>query len=89
MGDKRPCPVPGYQVELLDNEFLLFHPNNRVIFRSNGTGALIWELCDGERTITEIITLLRTNYPQAASQIPQDVLNTLQTFAQHGAIQWR
>ena len=88
MMTKCPCPVAGYQVETLDDEILLFHPSSRMIFRSNSTGALIWQLCDGKRTVGEIIKVLSASYPEASQQIEKDVPQTLQAFAKHGAITW-
>jgi len=85
---QRPCPAPGYQVEILDDEVLLFHPTSRAIFRSNSTGALIWELCDGQRTVADIVNILSAAYPEAAKQIQQDVPDTLRAFAEHKAIMW-
>ena len=85
---KCPCPVLGYQIETLDDEIVLFHPAKRAIFYSNSIGALIWFMCDGQRTVTEIIQILSATYPDAGQQIAQDVPQTLTTFAEHGAITW-
>lgn len=73
-------------METLDDEIILFHPASRTIFHSNSTGALIWQLCDGQRTVGDIINILSATYPDAAPQIPKDVQDTLLTFAQYGAI---
>jgi len=86
---KRPYPTPGYQIETLDEEIVLFHPAERKILYSNQTGALIWQFCDGQRSVEEIATLLSDAYPEVAQQVKADVKKTLLTFAQHGAITWR
>lgn len=86
--NQRPHPVTGYMVEEMDGEILLFHPSQENIFYTNNTGSLIWQLCDGQRTVAEICQLLSDAYPDAASQIEQDVHNTLSDFATHGAIEW-
>jgi hypothetical protein len=72
----------------LDDEIILFNPESRAIFHSNSAGALIWALCDGQRTVADIIRLVSDSYPEAADQIPDDVREALAVFAQHGAIQW-
>jgi hypothetical protein len=84
------CPyrTPGYRTEILDDEIILFNPESRAIFHSNSSGALIWALCDGRRTVADIIRLVSESYPEAADQIPGDVREALAIFAQHGAIQW-
>ncbi len=86
--NQRPAHVPGYRVEILDNEIILFSPSSRMILYSNQTGALIWQLCDGQRTTGDIIQTLSAAYPEAVPKIREDVHETLLTFAQHGAIVW-
>ena len=86
---KRPTPVLGYQLEMLDGELLLFHPASMKILHSNQSGALIWQLCDGQRTVTDIVDLLGEAYPDSGSQIRADTYEALQIFADHGAIEWK
>ncbi len=38
----------------LENELLIYNLNNNKAFCLNETSALIWELCDGENTVSEI-----------------------------------
>lgn len=88
---KRPRQVSGYQVadkESLNGEIVLFHPVTQKILYSNRSGALIWELCDGQRTVADIVQLLSEAYPDSASQIETDVHEALRAFAQQGAIEW-
>jgi len=86
--DRRPKPVPDFLLENLDGEFLLYHPTMASIFYCNPTASLIWQLCDGQRTIAEIITLLREAYPEASETLANDVCATLETFQSHGALTW-
>ena len=46
----------------------------------------MWQLCDGRRTVQQIIDLLTEAYPDAAVTLPADVSVALQQFADHGAI---
>ena len=88
---KRPRQVSGYQVadkESLNGEMVLFHPATQRILYSNRSGALIWELCDGQRTVADIVQLLSEAYPDSASQIEADVHEALCIFVQQGAIEW-
>ncbi len=88
---RRPRQAPGYQVadmESLDGEIVLFHPATQKILYSNRSGALIWGLCDGQRTVADIIQLLSEAYPDSALEIEADVRDTLLTFARQGAIEW-
>jgi len=85
---KRPRQVPGYQVEMLDGEMVLFHPTSLIILHCNTSGALIWQLCDGQRTVADIIELLSAAYPESATEIQTDVYDTLLTFVEQGTIEW-
>ena len=53
------------------------------------TAALVWRLCDGERTVGEIVRLLSETYPEASASIPSDVSATLDTLAREGALDLR
>ena len=52
----------------------------------NRTAALIWYLCDGRRTVEQILGLLRDAYPEARSEIDADVRRVLQLFLDHEAL---
>ncbi len=81
-----PHRMPGFKMERMDNELLLFDPAQTKIMYCNETAALIWELCDGERTGHEIIAMLKEVYPDAVDAIARDVEATLKLFSEHSAI---
>ncbi len=64
---------PGYLLEKIDDEITVYHPTLATSLYLNETGALIWELCDGERSISEVIDILVENYPENSRQIADDV----------------
>lgn len=81
-------PVPNleFKLEELDNELLLYHPAKTKTVYLNETASLVWQLCDGERSVGEIAALLKESFPDAAERVDEDVESTLRTFADHGAI---
>ena len=81
-----PKPIPGFQTQTLDGEVVLLHPTNAVILHLNQTGALVWQLCDGIRSVHEIILLLSDAYPEAREQIEADVPQIIQQFSAQGAL---
>jgi coenzyme PQQ biosynthesis protein PqqD len=83
---QKPQRKPDYQMETIDGELLLFHPDQQKIFYCNESAALIWQLCDGQHTVAEIVALLREAYPEAAEEIEKDVQVTLQALHEHGAL---
>ena len=82
-----PQAVEGFQVEKLDGEIILLHPLRNIIIYSNQSAALIWQLCDGLRSVETIIEILSAAYPEAREQIRADVPATLQTLIRQGAIE--
>jgi hypothetical protein len=85
---RRPCQQPGYRLEVLDGELLLYHPGQTKMLYCSQTASLIWHLCDGRRTSREIVELLSQAFPEAAEAIPEDVQVTLGEFLRHGAIRF-
>jgi hypothetical protein len=84
-----PTPVDGYQFETLEGEVVLFHPTRNVIIHGNQTSALIWHLCDGVRTIDEIVEILSAAYPEARQEVRVDVPATIQKLVSQGALEAR
>lgn len=78
-----------YRLEQLDDELLLYHPGQTTILYCNPSASVIWQLCDGQRTVEEIAALLTESYPDSAETIAADVETTLRRFAAYGAIEWR
>ena len=64
---------PGYLLERLDNEITVYHPTLATSLYLNETGALIWELCDGKRSVADVINTLVELYPEQREQIGDDV----------------
>jgi hypothetical protein len=85
---RKPRQNPGYRLELIDNELLLYHPSHTRILYCNETASLVWHLSDGRRTTREIADLLAQAYPEAAETIPGDVEDTLREFLRLGAVRF-
>ena len=80
-----PSPLDGFQLETLDGETILLHPTRNIIIYSNQTGALIWQLCNGVRSVGEIVEILCAAYPEAQAEIRVDVPEIVQMLASRGA----
>ncbi len=55
----------GFYIEELDGENLLYRLGVHKAIHLNETATLIWKLCDGSRTMQEIMDLLKGEYPDA------------------------
>ncbi len=85
---RRPAQAPGFKLELVDEEVILFHPAHTQVIHTNRSGGLVWQLCDGVRTVEDIVGLLRHIYPESASEIAADVERVLRELTDGGAVQW-
>jgi hypothetical protein len=74
---------PDYLIERIDNEIVAYHPTRTVSLYLNDTGALIWELCDGHRSIADIIAILSDQYPESSEQIEHDVKDIIRRLLDH------
>jgi len=75
-----------FSLEEIDDELLLYHPAKTKAVYLNETAALVWQLCDSERSVGEIISLLEENYPESDT-IRTDVEQTLQQLTDNGAVE--
>ncbi|HSG16019.1 MAG TPA: PqqD family protein [Anaerolineae bacterium] len=82
-----PKQKPGYHMEEIEGELLLYHLNETRIMYCNQTAALIWRLSDGRSTVGEMISLLSGAYPNAAGTMTRDVELALGRFLAAGAIE--
>ena len=86
MGLRRPKQTPGFRLEALDAEILLYHPAKTTTLYLNETASLVWRLCDGIRTTDEIEQLLQDAFPADEATIRRDVESALQELAKLDAI---
>ena len=84
-------PVPRrrerYTVEWMDNEALIYRRPANVAIYLNETATVIWQLCDGARTVKEIVDILVEAFPDAAADVRADVKETIEELARNGALQ--
>ena len=76
-----PTRRDGYRLSEIEGETLLYNDEKMTMIYLNESGAAIWRLCDGKRSVATIIELLRAAYPDLADQLETDVCNAIQQFA--------
>jgi len=81
-----PTKAPDRRVERLGQEVLLYCAGTAQTVYLNETAALVWELCDGTRTVEQIENLLLGAYPEAAGRIPTEVAQALRKLDESGAL---
>jgi hypothetical protein len=74
---------PDYLLERIDDEITVYHPSLTTSLYLNETGALIWELCDGKRKISDIIGIIIELYPESRDQIQRDVVQIISSLVEN------
>lgn len=86
MAARRPKQADDFRLETLDNEVLLYHPLRTETIYLNESAALIWRLCDGQRTTDDITELLKDAFPDTERAIDEDVRSALKELSSKNAI---
>lgn len=81
-----PNRIDGYRIEEMDGELLLYNPQSTSTVYMNQTAALVWQLCDGQRQVDEIVEILVESFPDAQTDMQREVLGTLKSFHDNGAL---
>jgi hypothetical protein len=68
-------------LENMGGDILLYIPSTASALQLNDTSRIIWELCDGERSVKDIIEGVSEFYPDQASQIAEDVCKAIQMLS--------
>ena len=69
-----------------DGWTLLVNPDTAAAIAVNPTGALIWKLADGRRTVTDIVAGVRRRFPDAPGSVSRDVTALLGTLSEAGLV---
>jgi len=80
-------PKDGLEVEDTGDEVLVYLPGGDKTLFLNETAALVWRLCDGHRTGSEMVELLTEAYPDAQAEIAPQVQAALADFIERGLVE--
>ena len=72
-----PRQLPGFTVKKIPCCYLLHHKDRQDAVKLNVTGMMIWQVCNGDWTVGEIIEALQQSYPDAADGMAKDVYRAL------------
>jgi len=84
--DQTPTRRDNFRFEEMEGESLLFNEVTKRTIYLNESATVIWRLCDGTRTIRDIIGLLREAYSDAEEDFETDVRDTVDRLLNEGAV---
>ena len=84
--DDKPIRNASCHMEELDDEVLLYNPANNKTLYINKSAVVIWQLCNGEQSVEEIISMIQDAYPGSEEGLRQDILDTLKNLTENDAL---
>ncbi|MGD0966223.1 MAG: PqqD family protein [Candidatus Acidiferrales bacterium] len=84
------CPKRRDQViaQKASNDFLLFNMENGSYYSLNDVGSRIWELCDGNHSVSQLVGALAAEYNAPAEVLEKDIVDLLQGLEDGKLILW-
>ena len=74
-------------LENMDDEVLVYNTVTAETLHLNAPSAIVWRMCDGERSTAEIIELVEQAYPDQIGQIAQDIANVVRDLHQRQVLE--
>jgi Coenzyme PQQ synthesis protein D (PqqD) len=84
-----PMREDGVHFEEMAGESLLFNEANKKTIYLNESASAIWQLCDGRRSIAELVDLIREAYSDPEHDFAGDVSAALDSLFAEGVLKWR
>ena len=76
----------GFHLEMIDGEGVLYHSAHKQAIYLNESATVVWQLCDGTRSVADVIGLLQAEYPESAEVIRTDVTQAIQSLLTQQAL---
>jgi len=73
----RPLEASGVLQQEVSGMVVLLHPASGRYFSLERVSQRIWELCDGHRTVADLVVAVHAEYDAPAAEIEADVLATV------------
>lgn len=72
--DLYPTPHPQVAGRVIEGEAVIILSESNLVNVYNTVGSRVWELCDGSRSVNEVIDLIVTEYNVDRTRAQQDVV---------------
>jgi hypothetical protein len=65
----------------VSGSLMLYHMDRGEYFALDDVGARVWDLCDGTRSLSDVVTVLSEEYEAPSTEIGEDVLALIRELA--------
>jgi coenzyme PQQ biosynthesis protein PqqD len=76
--ESRPKRMQQVIAQKAANDFLLFNMEDGNYYSLNDIGGRIWELCDGNRSVSQLVVALAAEYDAPAEILEKDIVELLE-----------
>jgi coenzyme PQQ biosynthesis protein PqqD len=83
----RSAKILAQQVKRDDPTVVLLDPTSGEYYTLEAVGSRVWQLCDGTRTLAEMVATLSQEFEAAADVIESDVRELLKELVDEGLVQ--
>lgn len=83
-----PLQRPGMWLRVSEDETVIVDQDNSSLHVVNETALALWELCNGENTVDEMVTAICELFGESAAGVRRDVEGTLARFDAAGLLRW-
>lgn len=84
--NSRPAREEGLRLRESGDETILLDKGNRKVHVLNETALALWQLCDGETTVEEMLTAASGLFDASRAQLQRDVIGALSAMQDRGII---
>lgn len=84
----RPVTQPGYHIYEHDGVPVIQRPDGRTAVRGNESTRVVWALCDGSQTVSEILEDLLELYPRDSLAVARDLQHALKFLHDKQAVRF-
>lgn len=84
-----PFKSPDTAHRTLGDEAVVVNFHNSFFYHFNTVGTIIWELCDGQRTVAQIAAALTAEYGVTAAEAARDCQQFIGELVEEGLLTWR
>jgi hypothetical protein len=78
--------TPGVVSRMVDGEAVLVDPKKGMVRVLNPTGARIWEMIDGRRTVADLAACIGAEYSIEASRAQADTITFCEDLVRRGVL---
>ena len=82
-----PVPHDGIELAELEGEGVLYCHEKMTMIYLNESASVVWRLCDGHRSVADIISALAEAFPDMAGEVSIDVREILGLFVNEGVLE--